>query len=200
MFLDFKRKTTKKPDKENANDISSIKREFSAVKMGIETRNKTRKELDEIVKHMETDFESKYRLFKNVNNVGRLSHTRVRDASISLNKSYKSNILKQNLSHDRLQQTLNNYSDIYTKALKKSKKQTNKNVKEYIDKMTILFDTLRLSQVECNNPKPVNGSILSKIKNICSYNRTTAMNFAFNLHRPDQNLPRTHELLKLSFN
>lgn len=171
------KKTEENEDDEKDNkNVSEMQLGFSILKKGLKQRAHTKAKLEELKHCMEMDFDSSYNTFRGMRYRPKLTQAKFRHFSTSKSKHLGPPSTKH-FTEESLQETVNHYSGIYTRALGKSISKTDKEVKGYIDQISSPFEAVKPQGVDLLTTKTPTDNILMKIKTISGYNRNSSFNF-----------------------
>lgn len=175
MFNRFKHRDEKE-EKENATDLAGIQSKFTAVRKGLKSRVETRAKLEELKRQMEMDFDAKYKAFRGIDNGMKASEGKLKSLIAVKRKNNQAAPFRGNISEDTVQQTLDHYSGIYAKAMKRSIRETDKSVKEYIQNLALPLEKLKVDGASYTKLKSSHSNnVASKLKTILNRDKTNGL-------------------------
>lgn len=171
------------------------------MRKGIRSRVETKAKLEELKRQMEIDFESKYKAFKGIDQGMRTSESRLKNLIAMKRRNNPVASFKGNISEETVQQTLDHYSAIYNGAMRTSIRNTDKEVKEYMEKMASPLDAIKFNGIELKRNKTTYKShVIAEMKAITSYNRNSNLNCATKGGQKSYKLNVSGKSCMLSFN
>ena len=143
-----------------------LKKNTKIIAKSLNLKDGLKHKLTRIKKQIETDFRSKYKVLQNIDKEVRGSESKLRNLIKPKLAKRRPAVLRNSLSEQLVQDTINKYSKIYLDNFNRDLKKTDNEIKSFINRAREPFKRIKINKKSQANLSPKrNSKVVLKINN-----------------------------------
>lgn len=113
VYAGISKNNTMKFNRETANEHLLLRSELIKPRKGIKSKMEAKIKLEDLKKHLELDFASKYKAFQTIDQGVRNSEPKLKQLTINKGKVKPPSFANPNIENESIHQIINNYNSLY---------------------------------------------------------------------------------------